>query len=61
MPMSSRGSANEKSVAQKRALAVARFLRAQGFDDRTYYQGQSGRQGVAFEGNPRRVEIRVLK
>ncbi len=59
--MSGRGSAYEKSVAQKRALAVARYLRAQGFDDWIYYQGLSGRQGLVFEGNPRRVEIRILK
>lgn len=55
-----RGRAYEKSVAQKRALAVARYLRAQGFDDWIYYQGLSGRQGQEFEGNPRRVEIRLL-
>jgi outer membrane protein OmpA-like peptidoglycan-associated protein len=58
--MSGRGSAYEKSVAQKRALAVARYLRAQGFDDWIYYQGLSGRQGLAFDGDPRRVEIRIL-
>jgi hypothetical protein len=59
--MTGRGSAYEKSVAQKRALAVAKYLRAQGFDDWIYYQGLSGRQGQAFEGHPRRVEIRILK
>jgi outer membrane protein OmpA-like peptidoglycan-associated protein len=59
--MTNGGSAYEKSVAQKRALAVARYLRAQGFDDWIYYQGLSGRQGQEFEGNPRRVEIRILK
>ena len=59
--MTNRGSAYEKSVAQRRALAVARYLRAQGFDDWIYYQGLSGRQGQEFEGNPRRVEIRILK
>jgi outer membrane protein OmpA-like peptidoglycan-associated protein len=58
--MTGRGSAYEKSVAQKRALAVARYLRAQGFDDWIYYQGLSGRQGLAFDGDPRRVEIRLL-
>jgi outer membrane protein OmpA-like peptidoglycan-associated protein len=58
--LTNRGSAYEKSVAQKRALAVARYLRAQGFDDWIYYQGLSGRQGLAFEGDPRRVEIRIL-
>jgi outer membrane protein OmpA-like peptidoglycan-associated protein len=59
--MTSRGSAYEKSVAQKRARAVARYLRAQGFDDWIYYHGLSGRQGLAFAGDPRRVEIRILK
>ena len=59
--MTNRGRAYEKSVAQKRALAVARYLRAQGFDDWIYYQGLSGRQGLAFDGDPRRVEIRILK
>jgi outer membrane protein OmpA-like peptidoglycan-associated protein len=58
--MTNRGSAYEKAVAQKRALAVARYLRAQGFDDWIYYQGLSGRQGLAFDGDPRRVEIRIL-
>jgi hypothetical protein len=59
--MTGRGSAFEKSVAQKRALAVARYLRSQGFDDWIYYQGLSGRQSLAFDGDPRRVEIRILK
>lgn len=57
----SRGSAYERSIAQKRALAVARYIRAQGFDGWIYYHGLSGRQSLAFEGNPRRVEIRILK
>jgi len=59
--MTNRGSAYEKSVALKRARVVARFLRAKGFDDWIYYHGLSGRQGQAFEGDPRRVEIRILK
>jgi outer membrane protein OmpA-like peptidoglycan-associated protein len=59
--MTNRGRAYERSVAQKRALAVARYLRAQGFDDWIYFHGLSGRQGQAFEGDPRRVEIRILK
>jgi outer membrane protein OmpA-like peptidoglycan-associated protein len=59
--ITNRGRAYEKSVAQKRALAVARYLRAQGFDDWIYYQGLSGRQGLTFDGDPRRVEIRILK
>jgi ELWxxDGT repeat protein len=59
--MTSRGSAYEKSVSQKRALAVAKFLRARGFDDWIYYHGLSGQQGRAFGGDPRRVEIRILK
>lgn len=56
-----RGSAYEKSVAQKRALAVARYLRKQGVENWIYYHGLSGRQGLIFEGNPRRVEIRIMK
>jgi hypothetical protein len=59
--MTNRGSAYEKSVALKRARVVARFLRAQGFDDWIYFHGLSGRRGQAFEGDPRRVEIRILK
>jgi ELWxxDGT repeat protein len=59
--MTNRGSAYEKSVALKRARVVARFLRSQGFDDWIYFHGLSGRQGQAFEGDPRRVEIRILK
>jgi outer membrane protein OmpA-like peptidoglycan-associated protein len=59
--MTNRGSAYERSVALKRARVVARFLRAQGFDDWIYFHGLSGRQGQAFEGDPRRVEIRILK
>jgi outer membrane protein OmpA-like peptidoglycan-associated protein len=58
--MTNRGRAYEKSVALKRARVVARFLRAQGFDDWIYFHGLSGRQGQAFEGDPRRVEIRIL-
>jgi outer membrane protein OmpA-like peptidoglycan-associated protein len=59
--MTNRGSAHEKSVALKRARVVARFLRARGFDDWIYFHGLSGRQSLAFEGAPRRVEIRILK
>jgi outer membrane protein OmpA-like peptidoglycan-associated protein len=59
--MTGRGSAYEKSVAQKRALVVARYLRAQGVKTWIYYQGLAGRQGMAFDGDPRRVEIRILK
>jgi len=59
--MTNRGSAYEKSVALKRARVVARFLRAKGFDDWIYFHGLSGRQSQAFEGDPRRVEIRILK
>jgi outer membrane protein OmpA-like peptidoglycan-associated protein len=59
--MTNRGSAYERSVALKRARAVARFLRAQGFDNWIYFHGLSGRQSLAFEGDPRRVEIRILK
>jgi hypothetical protein len=59
--LSSSGRAYEKSVAQRRALAVARYLRAQGLEATIYYYGLSGRAGLAFEGEPRRVEIRILK
>jgi outer membrane protein OmpA-like peptidoglycan-associated protein len=59
--ITNRGSSYEKSVALKRARVVARFLRSQGFDDWIYFHGLSGRQGQAFEGDPRRVEIRILK
>jgi ELWxxDGT repeat protein len=59
--MTNRGKAYEKSLALKRARVVARFLRAKGFDDWIYFHGLSGRQGQAFEGDPRRVEIRILK
>jgi outer membrane protein OmpA-like peptidoglycan-associated protein len=59
--MTNRGSAYERSVALKRARVVARFLRAKGFDDWIYFHGLSGRQSLAFKGDPRRVEIRILK
>jgi outer membrane protein OmpA-like peptidoglycan-associated protein len=59
--MTNRGSAYEKSVALKRARVVARFLRAKGFDDWIYFHGLSGRQSLVFDGDPRRVEIRILK
>lgn len=59
--MTNRGRAYERSVALKRARVVARFLRARGFDDWIYFHGLSGRQSLAFEGAPRRVEIRILK
>jgi outer membrane protein OmpA-like peptidoglycan-associated protein len=58
---SSRGSAYEKSVAQRRALAVARFLRSRGVDTDILLSGLNSRQGSQFPGQPRRVEIRVLK
>jgi outer membrane protein OmpA-like peptidoglycan-associated protein len=58
---SSQGSAHEKSVAQRRALAVAKYLRAQGVKTDIYYFGLSGRASMAFAGEPRRVEIRTLK
>lgn len=59
--LSSKGSSYEKSVAQRRALAVARYLRSQGVATDILYHGLSGRAGLAFEGQPRRVEIRTLK
>ena len=59
--LSSQGSKHEKSVAQRRALAVAKYLRAQGVKTDIYYFGLSGRASMAFAGEPRRVEIRTLK
>jgi hypothetical protein len=59
--ISSRGSIYERSVANKRALAVARYLRAQGVENWIYYSGLSGKAGLDFAGQPRRVEIRILK
>jgi outer membrane protein OmpA-like peptidoglycan-associated protein len=59
--LSSKGRSYEKSVAQRRALAVARYLRSQGVATDILYHGLSARAGLAFEGQPRRVEIRTLK
>jgi ELWxxDGT repeat protein len=59
--MTGRGSAYERSVAQKRALAVARYLRAQGVETWIYYHGLPAAKGKDFPGQPRRVEIRILK
>ena len=59
--MSSKGSSYEKAVAQRRALAVAKYLRSRGVATDIHYHGLSGRAGLAFEGQPRRVEIRTLK
>ena len=59
--LSSKGSSYEKSVAQRRALTVARYLRSRGVATDILYHGLSGRAGLAFEGQPRRVEIRTLK
>ncbi len=59
--VSSKGSAYEKSIAERRALTVAKFLREQGVDTWIYYHGFSGAQGNNFAGQPHRVEIRILE
>jgi outer membrane protein OmpA-like peptidoglycan-associated protein len=59
--LSGQGEAFEQSLAEKRALRVARFLRNQGLDNWILFDGLSGAEGQQFPGQPRRVEIRVLK
>jgi outer membrane protein OmpA-like peptidoglycan-associated protein len=56
-----RGSAYQKAVAERRALTVAKYLRAQGVDTWIYYSGLSGAKAKAIAGQPRRVEIRTLQ
>jgi hypothetical protein len=55
------GSNFERFVAEQRAVAVAKFLRKKGIRTWILYRGLSGPESQAFEGNPRRVEIRILK
>jgi outer membrane protein OmpA-like peptidoglycan-associated protein len=59
--LSGRGEAFEQSLAEKRALRVARYLRNQGVENWILFDGLSGAEGQQFPGQPRRVEIRVLK
>ena len=59
--ISGRGSIFERYVATQRALAVSDFLRKQGVQSWIYYKGFSGPEGLMFQGQPRRVEIRILK
>ena len=59
--ISGRGSIFERYVAKQRALAVSDFLRKQGVQSWIYYKGFSGPEGLMFQGQPRRVEIRILK
>ena len=59
--LSGRGEAFEQSLAEKRALRVARYLRKQGVENWILFDGLSGAEGQQFPGQPRRVEIRVLK
>jgi outer membrane protein OmpA-like peptidoglycan-associated protein len=59
--VSGKGSAHEKAVAQRRALAVAKYLRKQGVEGWIYYHGLPAAKGKDFPGQPRRVEIRILK
>ena len=55
------GSNFERRVAERRARAVSEFLRKRGVESWIYYKGLSGPEGLAFPGQPRRVEIRILK
>jgi len=55
------GTAFEKYVAERRALAVTRFLKAQGVSSWLFYSGFDGAKTAEFSGQPRRVEIRILK
>jgi hypothetical protein len=55
------GSIFERYVATKRARAVSEFLRKRGVESWIYYKGLSGLEGQIFPGQPRRVEIRILK
>ena len=58
---SPRGDGFEKRIAERRALNVANFLRNAGFENWIFYHGLNSRQGSEFPGQPRRVEIRLLK
>ena len=55
------GSTFERYVAERRARAVSEFLRLSGVESWIYYKGLSGSEGLIFPGQPRRVEIRILK
>jgi outer membrane protein OmpA-like peptidoglycan-associated protein len=55
------GTTFERYVAERRALAVSKFLRGRGVESWIYYRGLSGLEGQQFPGQPRRVEIRTLK
>jgi outer membrane protein OmpA-like peptidoglycan-associated protein len=55
------GSRFERMVAERRARAVSEFLRKRGVESWIYYKGLSGAEGLSFPGQPRRVEIRILK
>jgi hypothetical protein len=59
--VSPKGVKFEKRLAERRALRVANFLRKQGVVNWIYFHGLNSRQGSDFPGQPRRVEIRVLK
>lgn len=58
---SPKGTKFEKRLAERRALRVANFLRKQGLENWIYFHGLNSRKGSDFAGQPRRVEIRVLK
>ena len=55
------GTVFEKNIAERRALAVTKFLKAQGVSSWLFFSGFDGAKTAKFSGQPRRVEIRILK
>lgn len=55
-----KGSSFETSIAEKRALAVAKYLRSLGVESWIYYYGVSGSKARDIKGQARRVELRSL-
>jgi hypothetical protein len=55
------GTVFEKNIAERRALAVTKFLKAQGVSSWLFFSGFDGAKTAEFSGQPRRVEIRILK
>jgi outer membrane protein OmpA-like peptidoglycan-associated protein len=49
-----------QKVANKRAMAVASYLKAQGFGGLIYYAGYGPITTKQAQGNPRKVEIRII-
>ena len=55
------GTVFEKNIAERRALAVTKFLKARGVSSWLFFSGFDGAKTAEFSGQPRRVEIRILK